>query len=1022
MRGSRAWFACVWSVFAWLSGCGGGANPTADDAAVPDVGMIDTGVRDLGSDGASADADGPDAGGSVDSGMADLGPDDASVPDLGVDAGPSIASLAFVGVPTSVVAGRGFPGLEVRLLDAAGALVTAGSADVRLVIEDALGFQAPVTLVTLPSVGGVVDFSAVSHGRAGTAFRFRAIGPGVAATSTEFAIVAAPAVRLAFITAPASGQVYGSLVPEARVAAVDFFGNVDPSSTGTVSVGIESGPSGGALLGGTSQALVAGVAAFSLGVDVAGSYVLRASGAGLPDATTGPIVVTWGASAVAFVVAPSSATEGRLAPSFSIQMVDGNGTPLPVDGAIARVSTNGASSFTSTSVTLTTTVDGAATFDALTYASPATGLALIVEIFVDGFLWGSVTSAPFDVVARPVVWEELTNGIEGGAVTALAAHPSEPATLYAAVTGTVYRSSDGGASWNRIGGMRATATSSFVASVMVAGVEVVVASTSSALESTADGGATWRRTTIPSITDGAVDRRSATPMLYWVSGGTRIVGMPVGGTTATTYAVAGLGTNTLTSIAVDETTTPTTIYVGTQAGEVFAWVVGDSMVTPLGNPFMTYAIADLLVDASVTPARLLVKVGGAVFERNPTTGAYVAIGTGADLYGQLAYDPVSGDYYSTGSPGTIRILRAGQPSFAPSVPFLGGDYTGGMVMTADGARLLVGGQASGAYCSDDRGVTFRRCRTGMHEAGVRDVRVFRTATGRRIVTALVQSSVLYSDDDGDSWTEAAVPTPRSPWSSFAVDQGTSPPTVYLADTGGSMLVSYDAGATFQVLTVDAAANPTALGLFADSRLLPNALFSVGPRRIDRIDPRDGTFVSAAGADGFFNFVTAPRPGDGTALFVGGGSAGVRVSRDSGATFIPIVGTGAPDPTSLVNDVAVAPGTPDTLLVCTTSGILVGSEAASFVAADLDGWNGNEMYDAEYAATAASRAYAVSVYGLVLRSDDGGTTFRRCDTTGLPPDVASSGYLTRVAVAEDDADFVVVGSRYSGLIRTRTGCR
>ena len=121
-------------------------------------------------------------------------------------------------------------------------------------------------------------------------------GAGPAVTgATSFTVTPAAADHLLFLQQPTDTAAGQTLSP-VTVAVVDQYGNVETDDTSdTVTLSLDTNPSGGTLSGTLTLTVVNGVATFSdLSIDLAGAgYTLHASlGGDLPDMDSNPFTIT----------------------------------------------------------------------------------------------------------------------------------------------------------------------------------------------------------------------------------------------------------------------------------------------------------------------------------------------------------------------------------------------------------------------------------------------------------------------------------------------------------------------------------------------------------------------------------------------------------------------------------------------------------------------------------------------------------------------------------------------------------
>lgn len=152
--------------------------------------------------------------------------------------------------------------------------------------------------------------------------------------------VAIPAAA-AFVAPPASGTAAAPLLGQPSVAIVDADGRwaeTGPGATMPVTLGLAGNPTGANLtcVGGTTQAAVKGVAAFSgCSIDLAGTgYTIRADVPGLASATSAPFTVAAPGAPpeIAVVVSPTTVTFGKaMAATIGVALPHGAGLPATLE-------------------------------------------------------------------------------------------------------------------------------------------------------------------------------------------------------------------------------------------------------------------------------------------------------------------------------------------------------------------------------------------------------------------------------------------------------------------------------------------------------------------------------------------------------------------------------------------------------------------------------------------------------------------------------------------------------------------
>lgn len=321
---------------------------------------------------------------------------------LGAGRAPPAGStpiLAFTTQPTTTTAGAPLPSIQVSAEDGAGHTQSsfAGRVTVALVANPGAGTLAGT--LTVAAVGGVATFSDLRIDKPASGYTMSATTSGAqAATSAAFAILPAPATRLAFTTQPSNTMLGSTIKPPVQVSAVDSGGRVVTGFTGIITVALGHDASvlhNARLSGSTSAAANAGVATFAdLSVDQPGSgYTLSAAiGNGSPLAASAPFDVTAlppgppPASRVAFTMQPTNTSAGTALPPVQVTALDSLGhTVQTFAGQVTIVigDNPGGATLSGGPQTVTAT-NGIATFSGLridkaaagyTLAAAATGLA-----------------------------------------------------------------------------------------------------------------------------------------------------------------------------------------------------------------------------------------------------------------------------------------------------------------------------------------------------------------------------------------------------------------------------------------------------------------------------------------------------------------------------------------------------------------------------------------------------------------------------------------------------------------------
>jgi hypothetical protein len=325
---------------------------------------------------------------------------------------PAAASRLVFTVPP-VVAAAGVPiapSVVVAAQDSFGNLATSFSGSVTMVIgTNPVGDTLDGT-TTVVAVAGVAAFGNLELDAVASGYTLVATSAGLAAdTSGTFNVVPVPAMRLVFTVQPSTVSAGVAIAPAVAVTAQDTLGATVTAFTGTVSIGIGTNPAGGALIGTTTVAAVAGVATFAdLAIDKAGSgYTLVAASDSVLPATSAAFDVTgMPAIQLAFTVQPSNATAGKtISPAVRVAAQDGLGnTVTSFTGNITVAISTNPSGGTLSGTMSVAAVAGVASFSTLSIDKSGAGYTLGAAA---AGLTGA-TSAPFNMASDSATHLEFT--------------------------------------------------------------------------------------------------------------------------------------------------------------------------------------------------------------------------------------------------------------------------------------------------------------------------------------------------------------------------------------------------------------------------------------------------------------------------------------------------------------------------------------------------------------------------------------------------------------------------------------
>ena len=444
-----------------------------------------------------------------------------------------------------------------------------------------------------------------------------------------------------------------------------------------------------------------------------------------------------------------------------------------------------------------------------------------------------------------------TNGPYGGPVRyGLAIDPNTPTTIYAASSGGVFRTTDGGGTWtlssNGITEMfeiKSVAVDPTNPSIVYAG----NSDSQFSLFRSTDGGATWtsRSTNLSAGTVNAIAIEPANPSTIYL-------GSPVGiwkstdGSATWVNLTNGIGQREVVRLAIDRSS-PSTIYAMTTLAGVFKSTNSGASWTAVNAGFV---------------------VGG-----NNT----ITLGPGL---GGLSVDPTTpsrvyaANYVSTNGGGSWTAIST-----------LDGAITG---HAFSGSTIFASSQLGGVYKSTDSGQTWAKFGTGLPVGSVWSVAI--DPKNAQSVYATTDSGIYKSTNGGASWIAVNKGVSNTDVSAVVVDPF-APADVFAGTYSNGIFRSSDSGVTWVSVHAGTAATTRIMGMAVDPQTPATVYAANWFGGVLKSTDRGATWVSVAIAGN--NLVSiAVDPVSPSTLYVGTIAGGVFKSTNRGATFT-VAATGLP---------------------------------------------------------------------------------------------------------------------------------
>ncbi|HUO07808.1 MAG TPA: choice-of-anchor tandem repeat GloVer-containing protein [Phycisphaerae bacterium] len=238
---------------------------------------------------------------------------------------PSAAKLIFSRTPANTIAGNTLSTLNVRVLDAAGHIVTADNSLITLSIATGPSGAALHGTLTVQAHNGIATFNDLSLQIAGQYTLFAADSSLASGTTANFTITPAAPAQISFQQNLANATAGAIFAPTLGLSITDAFGN--SINTGTARLTIQAGPAGAQLRGTTTAPIISGAATLkNLSLLKAGTYTLRAAAGSATAASTTFTITPAAATRLVFSQQPTSThANATLAPAISVSLFDAFG-------------------------------------------------------------------------------------------------------------------------------------------------------------------------------------------------------------------------------------------------------------------------------------------------------------------------------------------------------------------------------------------------------------------------------------------------------------------------------------------------------------------------------------------------------------------------------------------------------------------------------------------------------------------------------------------------------------------------
>jgi photosystem II stability/assembly factor-like uncharacterized protein len=562
----------------------------------------------------------------------------------------------------------------------------------------------------------------------------------------------------------------------------------------------------------------------------------------------------------------------------------------------------------------------------------------------DNVFAATLDAGVFKSANRGGSWRPVTMASNARRVDSLAIAPGEPQTVYAGTGGGVFKTTDGGATWQAAnGGLFGEETAGdrghrllegYVYSLVVdpRDSETVYAGTfRRGLLKTTNGGASWQSLAPRMVGPVVLDPNDPETIYVGsvgaaVGGGRAESGISMSTDGGRTWQPAGLSGANVDALAVDPEH-PEILYAGTAEGLLKS--------SDGGNTWRAGGLKGWVSGVKIDPER-------------PTT-----------LYAATS----SGVHKSTDGGRTWRALDAGREAR---------DGVNALALDPRNSARLYAGTGAGVLKSTDAGRGWKVSTSGMSGARVEDL----AAAGRNSAYALVSSQGLYKRARG-GWLPASAGLPTLDLSALAVDPQRRT-RVFVVGGGKEIYTTTNGGESWRRLQAPPISETTEISALLVDPRDANNLYAGTNEYGDYVGYRTGVFKSTDGGatwraletDGLVSAeisMLAIDPLDSQTVYVA--SYGVFKSSDGGATWK------SPVEDYYVRSLALDPSKPKTMFAGTDGGVFKSANGGA-TWRELDVEFGTGSVNALAVNPQTRKMISAGGDDGLFISNDGGDTWRR----------------------------------------------
>ena len=600
----------------------------------------------------------------------------------------------------------------------------------------------------------------------------------------------------------------------------------------------------------------------------------------------------------------------------------------------------------------------------------------------------------FVPVMATTTWQ-ATGGPLGGSINALAINPLNPREIYAgSFGGGVFKTTDGGNSWNPTGSFKGY---DIINSVAIDSAGIIYSGTQGGgIFKSSDGGGTWSAINngMTNLNISFIAIAPTNNQTIYASARSATFKSTDGGNSWN--AVNNNWPSQINCIAIDPKNSQK-ILIGSSAGTL--------ITTDGGNSWLDSGIlgaTQLIIDTN-NPQNIYANLGGLVMQSSDGGSSWSTFFNLPPLSNtNFVIDPNDQNtIYVAATTGIYKIIKSVDGGISTSRT-ASNNCTSLIIDPTDSTRILAGTFEGGIIGSSDAGFTWVIKNTGLTAMNVMGL-ALATGSSRPLYAAAVGGGLLKSTNAGDSWSTSIIPPNGGNYIPYVTIDPTNSQTLFVGQPSG-ILKSTDGGDSWALLQPGSQILSLAIDPNNNQTIYAGATYGAGVFK--SLDGGTSWKPVKTGLTGTRIWTIAIDPSNSLNIYAGSDDAGVFRSNDGGNTWKAPTRAFA---TKSVSSLVIDQNNSHTIYAGTDGGVFKSTDSA-------DTWNtvNNSVTGLSVTAIAidpsnSQTIFAGSNHNGMFKSFDGGNSWS---------DINSGLTNTRISsIAIDPTGHTVyVGTKNGGVFK------